>query len=317
MDRQLQQRLLGAAIVVAVTVIFVPELVRQPQQTASQPANSEANQTTVITMAKPSPATPPAATAPTSATSSESASRAAPGATVKHEASAAAPAAASTMTGEPPRPVAPAATGVPQRQEGQSDGHRSVQQPAEKQQVPQRQPVERRKAEQRRLKQHRQAAQHRAEQQPTRRQLDQSGANDRGSRTSKAAPSAAPAAKTAGLPPIHLIGEPMTDYKQQVARRDTRPLASQQARARSGAQVEQPRWMVQVGSFAEIKHAEKLRDRLQAHHFAAILTPVRVDGKTLYRVRIGPHSSRARGERTRERLQRQLGINGALVPVYQ
>ncbi len=78
----------------------------------------------------------------------------------------------------------------------------------------------------------------------------------------------------------------------------------------------QPRWMVQAGSFSDVSNANSLRDQLRSRNFSATLTSTVIDGRTMYRVQVGPHSSRDEGERTRERLQRELSISGSVIPVY-
>lgn len=316
MDKQLQHRLLGAVVVVALTVIFVPELVHQPQHSATQSTASDNEQTTVIAMAKPSPATSTVNTKPAaSAQSSNTPTSQSPG-----------PATAAAAPGPAPvvaKPSVPA-TGTEQTtSQTQQSGHQqepqqSVTPPvtAQRSAAQRRQPEQQRPPQQQHQTVQRQAPQ--AEQQSraehnraTRRQQTA----EKSPRVSPSRSGSSATEKAPKLPPIRLIGEPMTDYRQQLAQRKQQRSATRPAQTQ--AQVEQPRWMVQVGSFSEVKHAEELRDRLQAHHFAAVLTRARVDGKTLYRVRIGPHSTRAAGEHTRQRLESELGINGALVPVYR
>lgn len=73
-------------------------------------------------------------------------------------------------------------------------------------------------------------------------------------------------------------------------------------------------WMVQAGSFAAQRNAEQLRDRLRAQGFAAVVQPITLDGQTLYRVRVGPQASRGESEQTLERLERVAGLkNGRIV----
>lgn len=102
----------------------------------------------------------------------------------------------------------------------------------------------------------------------------------------------------AELPELRLISRPMAEYQAR-----TEP-------------TEQPRWVVQAGSFESAGNAGQLHDQLRAQQFPAILSQTTVDGRVLYRVQVGPHSSRAEGERMRDRLRRETGIEGSLIPVY-
>ncbi|MFO1352444.1 MAG: SPOR domain-containing protein [Gammaproteobacteria bacterium] len=74
-------------------------------------------------------------------------------------------------------------------------------------------------------------------------------------------------------------------------------------------------FMVQAGTFAAVEKATELRDRLRARGFNTSLFPVTVDGRPLYRVRVGPQASRAESEQARDRLQRDLGVQGSIVPI--
>jgi len=111
---------------------------------------------------------------------------------------------------------------------------------------------------------------------------------------------ASPATPKAELPPIQLIAR--SEYggdntgSQQVSR--------------------QPRWMVQAGSFYVAQNASMLRDKLRQQSFPTSLQTAVIDGRTVYRVQVGPHATRAEGERTQARLLQEAGINGNLVPVY-
>jgi len=75
------------------------------------------------------------------------------------------------------------------------------------------------------------------------------------------------------------------------------------------------RWMVQAGSFALEQNATVMRDRLRSRQFGATVQRVLVDGRVLYRVRIGPQSSRSQSEQVRAKLLRETGINGNVVPL--
>jgi len=67
---------------------------------------------------------------------------------------------------------------------------------------------------------------------------------------------------------------------------------------------------VQMGAFSSEADASALRDRLRAAGFSAIVQPVRTDKGTLSRVRVGPVASRAEAEQLRGRL---AGFGGGMV----
>jgi cell division septation protein DedD len=74
--------------------------------------------------------------------------------------------------------------------------------------------------------------------------------------------------------------------------------------------------MVQAGSFYVAQNASLLREKLRQQRFPTQLQTAEVEGRTVYRVQVGPHATRAEGERTQVRLLREAGINGSLVPIY-
>lgn len=74
-------------------------------------------------------------------------------------------------------------------------------------------------------------------------------------------------------------------------------------------------WVVQAGSFAVASNASLLRDQLRARDFPASLREVNVDGRTLYRVNVGPYTSRGEGEQARQRLLREASVKGSVRPM--
>lgn len=67
---------------------------------------------------------------------------------------------------------------------------------------------------------------------------------------------------------------------------------------------------VQLGAFSVAAEAEKLRERAQAAGFNAFVEQVRTDKGTLSRVRVGPVLDRAEAERLKAQVAARLGING-------
>ncbi|MEL7298090.1 MAG: SPOR domain-containing protein, partial [Pseudomonadota bacterium] len=61
-------------------------------------------------------------------------------------------------------------------------------------------------------------------------------------------------------------------------------------------------WAVQLGSFGDQSNAQKLAASLRSDGLPAFISQVESGGKTLHRVRIGPHASRAESEQVVARL---------------
>ena len=71
-------------------------------------------------------------------------------------------------------------------------------------------------------------------------------------------------------------------------------------------------WVVQVGSFSRKPNAVTLRDRLSEAGFTTFMEPAEIQGRTLYRVRVGPELERSEAERLKTRLGAELQLNGQL-----
>ncbi len=65
-------------------------------------------------------------------------------------------------------------------------------------------------------------------------------------------------------------------------------------------------WVVQAGSFSNRGNADKIVKDLQGKKFPAFLEPTVVNGKTLYRVLIGPEVDQKRAEQMAEKLKPEL-----------
>lgn len=72
-------------------------------------------------------------------------------------------------------------------------------------------------------------------------------------------------------------------------------------------------WAVQLGSFSSKDNAEKLAADLRKQGYAAFLSQLQANGKTLHRVRIGPQKDRQGAEEMAARLAR-VGHKGQVVP---
>ncbi len=67
---------------------------------------------------------------------------------------------------------------------------------------------------------------------------------------------------------------------------------------------------VQLGAFSSVDEASKLRDRARAAGFSAFVQDVRTDKGTLSRVRVGPVMSRVDADQLKAQVSAKLGISG-------
>lgn len=75
-----------------------------------------------------------------------------------------------------------------------------------------------------------------------------------------------------------------------------------------------PAFVVQVGSFSSPENALALRDRLRAKGYKGVFVDRdSAEGKPVMRVRIGPELERSRSEQVRERLAREMNLQGMVV----
>ncbi len=74
-------------------------------------------------------------------------------------------------------------------------------------------------------------------------------------------------------------------------------------------------WAVQVAAMSSQSDANALRDTLRAKGFDGFVDAVTVGGKTLWRVRAGPQTQRADAERVRDQIKSKLGLAGNVVSV--
>lgn len=89
--------------------------------------------------------------------------------------------------------------------------------------------------------------------------------------------------------------------------------AKADAPASAVAKTQAGGWAVQLGALASEDDANKLRGRLRAAGFAAFVDKVSADSKTLWRVRAGPEVERANAEKLRDRIKEKLKLDGLIV----
>ena len=71
---------------------------------------------------------------------------------------------------------------------------------------------------------------------------------------------------------------------------------------------------VQLGAFSHAADANAMRDKLRANGFSAFVEQVKTDKGTLSRVRVGPVASRAAAEQLKAQVAAKVGISGMVRP---
>jgi DedD protein len=74
-------------------------------------------------------------------------------------------------------------------------------------------------------------------------------------------------------------------------------------------------WAVQLAAMSNQADANALRDKLRASGFDGFVDTVQAGGKQLWRVRAGPQTQRADALRLRDQIKAKLGTDGNVVPV--
>jgi len=74
-------------------------------------------------------------------------------------------------------------------------------------------------------------------------------------------------------------------------------------------------WAVQLAAMSSQGDANALRDKLRANGFDGFVDTVQAGGKQLWRVRAGPQTQRDDAVRLREQIKTKLGVDGNIVPV--
>lgn len=90
-----------------------------------------------------------------------------------------------------------------------------------------------------------------------------------------------------------------------------RPVAS----TRSATSSKPGGWAVQLAAMSSQADANALRDKLRANGFDGFVDSVQAGGKTLWRVRAGPQTQRADAQRVHDQVKARLGIDGNVVSV--
>ena len=145
--------------------------------------------------------------------------------------------------------------------------------------------------------------------------------------TAVAAPPAA-AVKTVALPPPPApkpvavaepapVAKPTAAAPKPVAPPPAKPVVAAPPAPKPDAKpadTSKTGFAVQVGAFAATNEATALRDKLRGAGFNAFTESVRTDKGTLTRVRVGPAMTRAEADQLKASVQAKLGIAGIVRP---
>lgn len=85
--------------------------------------------------------------------------------------------------------------------------------------------------------------------------------------------------------------------------------------AATGSRVKPGGWAVQLAAMSNRADAMALRDKLRSNGFDGFVDSVQAGGKTLWRVRAGPQTQRADAQRVHDQVKARLGIDGNIVTV--
>lgn len=125
--------------------------------------------------------------------------------------------------------------------------------------------------------------------------------------TTEALPEPAKPAPAKPETPVAAAPKPEPPKPQPAKPEPPKPAPPAPAAANTG-------FAVQVGAFGNAAEAAKLRDRLRAAGFTAFTESVGGRGGALTRVRVGPVLTRAEADRLRAQVSAKAGINGMVRP---
>jgi cell division septation protein DedD len=138
------------------------------------------------------------------------------------------------------------------------------------------------------------------------------------------AASSTPAVTTQALPPepAQPVAKPAPTQTKPVpseTKPASTPVTKPAAPAPKPAEPAKPAaagvgYAVQLGAFSNPADANKLRDRARAAGFSAFVEQVRTDKGTLSRVRVGPVADRAEADRLKAQVASKVGIDGMVRP---
>jgi DedD protein len=89
--------------------------------------------------------------------------------------------------------------------------------------------------------------------------------------------------------------------------------AAQSADEKQSKRVGLTAWVVQLGSFNSKENAETLNKKLRKAGYPAFVEPIKQEGDTIYRVRVGPELLRSDAESLLEKLKSSMKLDGIVL----
>lgn len=140
--------------------------------------------------------------------------------------------------------------------------------------------------------------------------------------SSAAAAPAAATVRTEALPPEPVAAAkpapkpeaPRPEPKPAPAKPETTAAAAKPAVAPAAPAASSVGFAVQLGAFGQATEANALRDKVRAAGFSAFVEQVRTDKGTLNRVRVGPVANRAEAENLKAQVASKVGVAGMVRP---
>ena len=139
---------------------------------------------------------------------------------------------------------------------------------------------------------------------------------------SASAAAAAAAVKTESLPPEPVAAAkptpkpeaPKPEPKPTPAKPEAPVAAAKPAVVPAAPAASSVGFAVQLGAFGQASDANALRDKVRAAGFSAFVEQVRTDKGTLNRVRVGPVANRAEAENLKAQVASKVGVAGMVRP---
>jgi DedD protein len=99
---------------------------------------------------------------------------------------------------------------------------------------------------------------------------------------------------------------PVASAQQGKSGKPQKTAAAQQPAPRTG-------WIIQAGSFGQKSNADKLQQGISNSGASAYIEEIDVQGKTLYRVRLGPFPSKSSAQQQLEVVEKQFDLKGRVI----
>ena len=111
--------------------------------------------------------------------------------------------------------------------------------------------------------------------------------------------------------------KPIAEKPAAVPTKSDKPATTAKLETSSANKPAVSGWVVQLGSFSVEKNALKLRDQLRKNGHASFVEAYKHDGKTSYRVRVGPELTRELAEQLKIRLKKETKLSGLIISFPQ